>query len=410
MHLFLLATLIAASGTEQNWPEYRGPHGDGHSDTTGLPIHWSETENVRWKTPIHDKGWSSPVVWGDQVWLTTAREDGKQMFALCIDRRTGKVLHDLKIFEIEKPAFCHPVNSYASCTPAIEAGRIYLHFGAYGTVCLDTATAKTLWSRRDFPCDHWRGPASSPVLFDDLLFLQFDGVDRQYVVALDKKTGQTVWKKDRSTDYKTTNGDLKKAYGTPSILTIGDKPQLVSPAAMATVAYDPMTGEERWKAYHGGMNAAARPLLYKGLVFLCSGDGGEGLVAVRPDASGDLGPKQFAWERKKGVPNRASLLLVGDRLYMITENGVLSCVEAETGRDVGQGRLQGPFIASPVYADGHLYFFNREGKGYVVDPGPDLRVLATNQLPDGCMASPAVAGKALFVRTLTHLYCLERKD
>jgi len=329
------------------------------------------------------------------------------MFALCIDRQTGKVLHDLAIFDIEKPAYCHPTNSYASCTPAIEAGRVYLHFGTYGTVCLDTATARTLWSRRDFVCDHWRGPASSPVLFGDLLFLQFDGVDRQFVVALDKKTGQTVWKKDRTIDYKTTNGDLKKAYGTPSIVTVGGKPQLISPAAVATVAYDPMTGEELWKAYHGGMNAAARPLLHKGLVFLCSGDGGEGLVAVRPNGQGDMNPRQFAWERKKNVPNRASLLLIGGRLYMVTENGILSCVEAETGKEIDQGRLQGPFFASPVCADGHLFFFNREGKGYVVDP--ELKLLATNQLSDGCMASPAVAGKALLVRTLTHLYCIEKQ-
>jgi outer membrane protein assembly factor BamB len=407
--LTLLAAVLGIGGPApgSSWPEFRGPHGDGTAASTGLVTHWSEKENVRWKTAIHGKGWSSPVVWSNQVWVTTAPEHGRQRYAVCVDRRTGKIVHDIKVFDDPKPMFCHPFNSYASPTPAIEAGRVYVHFGSCGTACVDTATGKVLWSRRDFPCDHFRGPGSSPVLYRGLLFIDFDGVDRQYVVALDKRTGKTFWKKDRAIDYGTDNPDLKKAYGTPSIIRVGGKPELVSPAAAATVAYEPLTGVEIWRVYHGGMNAAARPVCTGGKVFLCSSDGGLGLVAVRTDGRGDVTGSHIAWKRNKAVPNRSSLVLAGGLLYMVTEGGVASCVEAATGRPVWQGRLRGQFIASPVYADGHIFVFNREGTGYVIEAGRNWKVLAANRLADGCMASPAIAGRSLFVRTLTHLYCLE---
>jgi outer membrane protein assembly factor BamB len=410
--LLCLAAVVAAANPapDQTWPEFRGPHADGHAAATGLPTRWGEKENVRWKTAIHGKGWSSPVVWGNQIWLTTAPEDGKQRYAICVDRRTGKIVHDIKVFDDPKPAFCIAFNSYASPTPAIEESRVYVHFGSCGTACLDTATGKTLWSRRDLPCDHYRGPGSSPVLYKGMLYVNFDGYDRQYVVALDKKTGRTVWKKDRAIDYGTDNGDRKKAYCTPSIITVGGKAQLISPAAAATVAYDPATGAELWKVYHGGMNAAARPVFAGGKVFLCSGDGGLALVAVRPDGQGDVTRTHIAWKRKKGAPNRSSLLVLGGLLYMVTGAGVASCVEPGTGETVWQGRLQGEFIASPVGADGRIYLFNREGIGYVLEAGRTFKVLSTNQLDEGCMASPAIVGKALYVRTIKHLYCIEKKD
>ena len=159
--------LIPALGLGgETWPEFRGPSGDGHSDAVGLPLRWSETENVKWKTPIHDKGWSSPVIWGTQIWLTTATEDGKQLFVLCVDRDTGKIVHDRKLFEVAKPGFCPPHNSYASPTPVLEEGRVYVHFGSYGTACLDTASGQTIWARRDLPCDHYRAPGSSPIRSD----------------------------------------------------------------------------------------------------------------------------------------------------------------------------------------------------------------------------------------------------
>ena len=269
----VLAVCLTAATAGDNWTEFRGPQGTGLADGDP-PIHFSETENVRWKTPVTGKAWSSPVVWGNQVWVTNAPEDGKKLWVVALDRRTGKVLHDVEVFDNPKPAFCIKTNSYASSTPAIEEGRVYVHFGSAGTACLDTATAKILWERRDLPCDHFRGPASSPILYRDRLFIQFDGADFQYVVALDKQTGRTLWKKDRSFDYGKTIGDMKKAYGTPVVFDIGGKPQLVTPAAFGTIALDPESGQEIWKVVHGGMNVAARPLYSDGRLYLCTGDGG----------------------------------------------------------------------------------------------------------------------------------------
>jgi outer membrane protein assembly factor BamB len=402
--LFIVSPAVAGD----SWPQFRGPHGAGLSDATGLPVRWSENENIRWKTPIHDKGWSSPVVWGDQVWLTTARSDGKEMFAVCIERTTGKILHDIKVFDVESPRFCHPFNSYASPTPAIEEGRIYVHFGSYGTACLDTATGKILWSRRDFPCDHFRGPGSSPILFGDLLFVNFDGFDLQYVVALDKETGQTIWKKYRDIEYGTPDGDGRKAYGTPTVIEVNGRAQLVSPAAVATLAYDPATGRELWRVRHGGMNVAAPPLYGQGKVFLCTGAGGFRLLAARPDGSGDVTATHVDWKYAKAVPTRCSPILVGDLLYMVSEDGVVSCLDAKSGESIWQDRLAGQFSASPVLADGRLYFASQDAATYVLQPGRTFKVLSVNRLDDGCMASPAVARRSLFLRTKTHLYCIEQ--
>ena len=412
--LILLASvsLSIAALAGDNWPMFRGPNNDGHSDATGLPLTWSETENVLWKTTIHDKGWSSPVVWGDQVWMTTAKADGTQLFAVCVDRKTGEILHDILLYEQEKQDPAHnpgATNSYASPTPAIEEGRVYVHFGSYGTACLDTKTGEKIWERRDLKCNHWRGPASSPVLYENLLILTFDGYDAQYVIALDKKDGHTVWKKDRDFNYGTDDGDRRKAFGTPTIIAVKGKPELVSPAAVATTAFDPATGDELWVVYHGGMNVAQTPLYGQGHVVICTGDGGLKMLAVRPEGSGDIS-KNIDWTYAKNVPSRSSPILVDDLLYFTNEGGMLSCIDAKTGDFAWQERLGGAFWASPVYADGRLYFFDNEGATAVGEPGRAWKKLAVNKLDDGCMATPAVAGKSLFIRTKTHLYRIEKKN
>jgi outer membrane protein assembly factor BamB len=411
--LILLASmsLAAAAVAGDNWVMFRGPRNDGHSDATGLPLTWGEKENVVWKTPIHDKGWSSPVVWGDQVWMTTAKADGTQMLAVCVDRKSGEILHDIKLYDVEKPdPLNNPMNSYASPTPAIEEGRVYVHFGTYGTACLDTKTGEKLWERRDLKCNHWRGPASSPILFDGLLILTFDGYDAQYVVALDKKDGRTVWKKDRDFDYGTDDGDRRKAFGTPTVLTVKGKPELISPAAVATTAFDPTTGDELWVVYHGGMNVTQPPLFADGKVILCTGDGGLKMLAVRPEGRGDITKTNIDWTFSKNVPSRSSPILVDDLLYFTNETGMLTCIDAKSGDFLWQERLGGSFWASPIYADGRLYFFDNDGATTVAEPGRAWKKLAVNHLDDGCMATPAVAGRSLFVRTKSHLYRIEKKD
>jgi outer membrane protein assembly factor BamB len=413
--LTLLLPAPRAARADDNWPAFRGPAGDGHSAARNLPVTWGEKENVVWKTAIHDKGWSSPVVWGKQVWLTTARENGTQLFAVCLDLDTGKVLHDVKVCEPEKPAY-HPFNSCASPTPVIEEGRLYVHFGAPCTACLDTATGKVLWMRTDFKCDHFRGAGSSPILYGDLLVLTFDGHDAQYVAALDKKTGETVWKKDRNIKYTSDDGDLHKAYATPAVFDVGGKPLLVCPSAEATIAYEPKTGDEVWRVHHGGMNEASRPLYGHGKIYLTTGHIKK-LVAVRPDGKGDVTRTHLDWTFAKGVPTRPSPLLVGELLYLVTDDGQLTCLKAETGELVRQGRTNGKFSGSPIYADGKIYALAEDGTTFVIEAGPDMKVLAANKFDEGeatfkdrrCMSSPVAVGRCLLIRTGTHLYRVEKK-
>lgn len=397
--------LGSAAVADSTWPEFRGPSGDGHADGATLPVA-VDASTVRWETPIHGKGWSSPVVWGNQVWLTTATEDGKRMSVICVDRETGKVVHDRVLLANESPAFCHPMNSYATPTPAIEEGRVYIHFGSYLTACLDTNTADVIWQRRDLECDHFRGPASSPILYDGKLYVAYDGFDVQYVVALDKKTGETIWKREREINYGTDNGDLKKAYCTAQIIEVGGAKQLVYPSAVATIAYDPQTGQTLWTVYHAGMNASARPLLGNGLVFITNGMGA--MVAVRPDGSGDVTGTHIAWSAERGVAKKSSLLLVDGLLYMNSDDGVISCRDPETGDIHWQKRAGGEFAASPIYADGRIYFFSVEGDVLTVRPGATFDMLAETKLGDGFMASPAVVGNDLILRSKSSLFCVRK--
>jgi outer membrane protein assembly factor BamB len=405
--LVLLLASACMAGT--NWPQFRGPSGDGISTDAGLPITWSESQNVVWKTPIHDKGWSSPVIWGDQVWMTTALANGTRLFAVCVDRTSGRIVHDITVFDIAEPQFCIEMNSYASCTPAIEPGRVYVHYGAHGTACLDTATGKTLWARQDLECDHFRGPASSPILYGNLLVVAYDGFDYQYVVAFDKLTGRTVWRRDRNIEYGTDNGDAKKAYGTAKVIEVDGKPQLVYPSAGATIAYEPSSGEEIWRVNHGGMNASNPPLFADGLLYLNTAAGGFKLFAMRVDGTGDVTKTNVAWKAAQGVPTRSSPVLVDGLLFMASDAGIATCLDAKTGDVVWQKRLKGEFSASPIWAEGRVYFSNQEGQTFVVAASRDYELVATNELADGCMASAATSDGALYLRTKTHLYRLENK-
>ena len=293
------------------WPEFRGGTGDGVTQEHNLPVEWSEARGVAWKTAIPGKAWSSPVIWDDLVWLSNATEDGTRLSAVAVARDNGRIVHNITVFEIAAPQFCHPFNSYASCTPAIERDRLYLHYGSAGTACLDTESGEILWTRQDLPCDHFRGPGSSPIIHGNLLIVALDGFDLQYVVALDKATGKTVWRKDRNIDYGTTDGDAKKAYPTATVIRSQGREQVIIPSAGATIAYDPTSGEELWRVRHGGMNASARPLFAHGLVYINTAAGGMKVLAVRPDGIGDVTGTQIAWKSSQGTGSRSSQLLLG---------------------------------------------------------------------------------------------------
>lgn len=389
------------------WPQFRGPQGEGFSDHQQVPVRWSETEHVVWKTALHDRGWSSPVAWDEStVWCTTATPDGQRMALLGVDFATGRLVHDIHLFDNDKVSEIHATNSYASCTPTVDEDHVYAHFGSYGTACVDSRTGQVVWQRRDLPCEHFRGPGSSPILFDDLLIIHYDGFDYQYVVALDKRTGRTVWKRDRDIEYGTDDGDLKKAFCTPLLIRVGDGWQLISPTSKATLALDPRTGEEIWRVRYDTFSATARPLFRGDLLFVNTGFSKADLWAVRPDGRGDVTDSHVVWKQTQSVGSKPSAVLYNGLLFGVHDAGVASCWEADTGKRVWAERLGGNYSASLLRAGDRVYFFNEEGTTTVVQADRQYQLLATNQLDDGCMSSPAVIGDSLIVRTKTHLYRL----
>ncbi len=422
--LLLAALTFGVLTARADWPEFRGPSGDGHvsapgnAKPIGLPLHWSETNNIKWKTEIPYRGWSTPVVMGGQVWLTTATPEGRDYFAVCVDQENGKILFNEKVFHTDNPEPLGngaSMNCYATPSPVIEPGRVYVHFGSPGTACLDTRTGKVLWKRSDLPCRHYRGASSSPVLFENLLILTFDGADLQYVTGLDKKTGETVWKTNRSVVWNDENvpgpmakdGDLRKAHGTPLIATVSGKPQLFSVGAKASYGYDPRTGSELWRVEYNDYSSAPRPLFDHGLAYLVTGLSKKELWAVKTDGRGNVSDTHVAWKLSSGVGKYASPLLVDGLIYTAADESFITCVEAATGKVVWTERVGGKYAASPIYADGRLYFFSQDGTTTVLKPGRALEVIATNTLENGFMASPAADGKALYLRTKTHLYRVE---
>lgn len=414
-HWFTLL-LCGSSAIASPWPQFRGPNGDGHADRHKLPTTWSEQQNVKWKTALHGKAWSSPVVWADQIWLTTASADAKQLSVMCVDADSGRILRDDKLFEVERPQFIHAANSAASPTPLIEEGRLYVTFGSPGTACIDTRTGKVLWERRDLECNHYRGAGSSPILYQDLLIMNFDGSDHQYAIALDKRTGKTAWKTNRSIDFKDlgadgkpkAEGDFRKAFATPHVAAFEGQPVLISQGANAIYGYNPLTGAEYWRVEerqnHSG---GTRPVIGHGLIFVPTGWSQGQLLAIKPAGRGDVTSTNVAWRVMKSVAKKPSALLVDDLVYMIHDGGVASAIEAKTGREVWAERIGGNYSSSPIVADGKLYFFSEEGKGTVVAAGREFRKLAENTLAAGFMASPAVTENALILRTKTHLYRIE---
>ena len=414
--LFSLVAFTLALHAGENWTEFRGPTGDGRSDAKGLVVEMGEGLHVKWKTPTHGKSWSSPVVWGAQVWLTTASEDGTELGVMVMDAATGKVLHDKKLFTVEKPQFCHKFNSYASPTPVIEEGRIYVSWGSPAIACLDTKTCTVLWERRDFVCNHYRAAGSSPITWKNLMILPFDGSDHQFIVALDKATGKTVWNVQRSIDFKDlqpdgkpdSEGDYRKAFGTPLIIEWEGKPVLISHGAKAAYAYDPATGKELWRFEERACHSSAvRPVVGEGMVFLVPGYGTKQVIALKLGGSGLLDESAVAWREKKTAPTKPSLIFDKGLLFVLDDNGMASCLDAKTGAMKWRERIGGNYSASPILADGRIYFFSEEGKVVVTAAAPEFKKIAEGKFDDGFMASPAVSGKALFLRTRTALYRVE---
>ena len=413
-------SLMAAARAD--WPEFRGPWSNGHanppgsSNLIGLPLTWSETNNVTWKTPIPFRGWSTPVIMNGQIWITTATEDGHDFYVLCVEEKSGKILLNKKLFHADAPEVLgNALNCYASPSATLESGRVYVHFGTYGTACLDTATFKVLWKREDIHCRHYRGPGSSPFLYGDLLILSFDGIDVQFISALDKKDGHTVWKTDRTADWNDagpdgrpfSEGDLRKAYSTPIIVPAGNRVELVSSGSRSVYGYDPLTGKELWQVKHMGASAAPRPVFGQDLVFVSTGFAKTELLAIRPGGSGNVTTNNVVWRVTRGVTHLPSPVVVDDLIFMLADNGVVICLEAATGKEVWQERIGAEYAGSAMYGDGRIYCLGQDGKARVIKASRTYELLATNPFDGSFMSSPAVSGKALILRTKTNLYRVE---
>jgi outer membrane protein assembly factor BamB len=409
---FLICLACSRQAKECSWTHFRGNALNGISTERGIPVRWDDSTNVAWKVPVPGKGWSSPVVLGNQVWLTTATDGGREMRAVCIAFDAGEILHNRIVFRPDSLFRIHAVNTYATPTPAIEDGRLYVHFGRYGTACLDTHTGETLWERTDMQCEHIQGPGSSLLLYRDKLIVHMEGSDVQYIVALDKLTGETLWKTERPKEvYDRLEYIGKKAYITPIIVHVNGRDLMVSNGSGACIAYDPETGKEVWRIVHGEDSTIAMPTESDGIVYFytsfetdAQGDQQAELMAVDPSGEGDVGESNVLWK----VPSpRLQLLtpLVKDGLlYTVDSRGVMLCLDAATGDTLWSREMHGKFHASPVAAGDCVYFCSTRGTTWVVKEGRRPEFISENSLDGEIWATPALAGRSIIIRTDTYLY------
>lgn len=397
----LLVAASPAAAPADDWPDYRGPLGDGRVPGRALPLRWSEGEHVTWKVALPGRGWSTPVLADGRIWMTTAADKGRRRMVLCVDQTTGRMIHAFTLFHVRSPEPCHALNSHASPSPVVRGDRLFVHFGAAGTACLDTGTAREIWTREDLPLEHVVGPGSSPILVDDRLVFHQDGANRQYVIALDAATGRNVWVAPRAPELFELHREHRKAFSTPLAITIEGRRQLVSVGASAAVGLDPANGAVLWRVPHGGYSGASRPVVGHGLAIFSTGFDVADLVAVR------LSDAAVAWRYERNVPWITSPVLDGDLLFTVSYPGVTTCLDARTGERIWRRRLGAEFCASPLASEGRVYMFDREGTCTVLAADRDGEVLATNTLDEGMMASPAAADGALFLRTTGHLYRID---
>jgi outer membrane protein assembly factor BamB len=396
--IVLLAALASISIHAQDWRQFRGPTGQGLADGDGFPIEWSETKNVAWKTPVPGRGWSSPVIAHGRVWMTTALMDRRDasLRLLAFDIASGQPALDVELFRVRNAELLNAKNSFASPTPIVDDDRVYVHFGTEGTagVALD---GKVLW-KATHRCQTQHGSGGSPVLYNGLVILTCDGIDAAYIVARDGATGRERWKTWRRQPWS-------QAYATPLPIRVGETTQLVSPAAFHAASYDPATGKELWRVgYPDGFSNVPRPAYAHGLVYITTGFQQPSLLAVRPDGKGDVTRTHIAWRLARGVPHTSSPIVAGDHLFMVSDGGIATCVDARTGAVMWQQRIGGGYSASPVLAGGLIYFSSEDGATTVIRPGAVYDPVAVNRLDAPILASIAVSERSLFVRTATHLY------
>ncbi len=408
--LIVLATLaFAAAHAADEWPQFRGPGGQGLSDATGVPTEWSDTQHVAWKVEVPGKGWSSPVLSHGKLYLTTAVGDtasGVSLRALCLDAKDGHVLWDTEIFQPEPTAAAamHRKNSLASPTPIVTADRLYVHFGHMGTAALDL-NGKVVWKQTELAYPPTHGNGGSPALVGDTLVFGCDGGKEPLVAGLDAVTGKVRWKTPRNTTAK-----KPFSFCTPQPVTIGGATQVILPGSGFVGSYDPRDGHENWRVNYGeGYSVIPRPVFAHGLLFISSSFDKPVMLAVRPEgAKGDATETNVAWTINKAVPHSASMLVLGDELYYVSDAGIASCADAKSGEVHWSERLGGGFSASPFTAEGRIYFQNETGSTFVLKAGKKFEQLAKNDISEPTLASIAVADGTIYLRSETFLRKITR--
>lgn len=408
MKTLLLTVVLSSQVAAAEWPEFRGPTGQGHAAAKNLPIEWGPDKNVAWKKSLLGSGWSSPVVGDGRIFLTAAvptddSEDDISLRLLCLDAKSGRAVWDCEVFSQDADAAprIHRKNSHASPTPIVHEDGIYVHFGHQGTACLNRR-GDVVWKSRDVRYRPVHGNGGSPAICGELLVFSADGAERQRVVALNRHSGKLVWQTDRDVErFK------KFAFSTPLVIQVEGRQQIVSPGAGMVGAYDPDTGEELWRVDYDGYSVVPRPVFGHGLVFVSTGFDSPSMLAIRPDGRGNVTDTHVAWRLARGAPHTPSPLLVGEELYLVSDRGVASCVNAKTGQIHWQERLGGNYSASPLHAARRIYFQSEDGVGTVIEAAKTFRQLARNDLEERTLASYAVTGDALLIRTEKHLYRIE---
>ncbi len=408
--LCILGILISSAFTApvsaqiKVWPQFRGPGGQGINENVSLPIEWSEKENVRWKCEIPGLGHSSPVHDGETCWLTTATSDGKILGVVSVNLSNGKLDKNLTVFEPQYLEKIHHDNSYASPTPVLKDKRLYVHFGTYGTACIDCESGRIIWKNNDFPVEHQGGPGSSPVIYEDMLILTLDGAQQQRVVALDLKDGSLRWERKRSAPLR-PNPITHRAFSTPLLYEYKGATQLLSPGADQIHAYDPATGNEIWHARYVGFSTVPCPTAQGNIAVFCTGYFQPELWAVTLDGSGDITESHRKWKFRGPIPDIPSPIIIDDQVVIISNKGVATGLDLQSGKRKWVLRVGGNFSASPIYASGLIYLCSEEGVTKIIDPHTKKpRVNHANRLEDGIKATPAIVENDLLIRTTTALY------
>ena len=405
--------LIGSVGTTldaQDWAVFRGPDGDGVSNYENLPVQWAADKNVAWSVTVAE-GWSSPVVSEGQVFLTSAvvqdADAEKSKYDLIVaayDLDTGKLTWQTKVFvQPETAPRIHQKNSHASPTPIIHDQRLYVHFGHQGTACL-TLDGEMVWKTVPVEYKPVHGNGGTPIIVNDTLVFSVDGAATTKVIALSLVDGSPRWTFDRE-----SNAPRKFSFSTPALIEVNGSQQIVSPGSDVVHGLDAKTGEMIWKVTYDGYSVIPKPVLYNGLLYVCTSYNTPWICCIDPSGKGDVTETHVKWSHQKQVPHTPSIIVRDDLIYMVSDRGIGSCLDAQTGEVVWQERIGGNYSASPIYTNGLIYLQSEQGDATVIEASRDFKVVSKNTFGERTLASYGVANGTLLIRTAEKLYCVRNQ-